>query len=842
MRFAKKVVVQALAMALLASMAHSYYFFVHFTSRFGPYLQIPEKFDLTTLPNKTVYFQISDQGPDQFAQGDSFASMISQIRAAAKVWNDVDSSDLRLAFGGLESASTLQTTPGIDVIFDDLPPGVLAQSGITKTSDLATGPNGQFFPAARSLMRLRKDYSAQPSYLESFFLTVAHEFGHTVGLQHELTGSLMSTQPTRGVTKSKPLTADDIGGISVLYPAKTFLQTTGSISGAVRLNGTGVNLASVVVISPAGPVVGTLTNPDGSYRIDAIPPGQYYIYAHPLPPAAFGQFGPDDVVTQEIIGAGQRFLVGSSFDTVFYPGTKQPQQIVNIQAGNAIGNINFNVQARTAPAIYAMSTYSFPGPLAVKSSYVSRTAAAPFIVATAVGLVNNFSPAAGLGVNILGGAATVAPGGIRPYSQLPSDYAQFDIQLGAGIQDGPQHMWFSLNNDIYVLPNAFHLTSKLPPSISTIATQADRSLLIAGTNLSASARVLFDGQPGVVVSTDEAAGRMVVTPPPAGGGQKSSVTLLNPDGTSSLFMQTPPVFTYDATDAPAFTLTPAALPAGVEAMVQIDGRNVNFLDGLTSIGFGTSDVQVRRIWVLSSTRAVANVVVGASAAITASNATLVNGLQVINQPGGFQLQATNPRQLFLPAPTTSSLPGAVATLTLGVTPSAGPITVTVASLLSQAAPVTVPVISSNGNQIAIQLPSNLTPGPVVVRVQAGPDFAFPIVLTIDAPPPPLPPAQAAQIGGVVASPGFQIDAATRPARAGDNLIVLVTGMPDGPAPSKVTVNLGGVEHQTTQVNPFGNAMQLQFIVLSTVTPANGVAPMYVTFDGVKTSVFNLPMR
>ena len=360
-------------MALMASMASGYYFFVHFTNRFGPYLQIPEKFDLTALPNKTVYFQISNQGPDQFAPGDSFASMISQIRAAAKVWNDVDSSDLRIAFGGLESASTAQTTPGIDVIFDDLPPGVLAQSGITKTSDLSTGANGQFFAAARSLMRLRKDYSTQPSYLESFFLTVAHEFGHTLGLQHELTGSLMSTQTTRSVTKSKPLTSDDVAGISVLYPTRTFLQTTGSISGTVRLNGTGLNLASVVAISVSGPAVGTLTNPDGSFRIDAIPPGQYYIYAHPLPPAAFGQNGPDDIVTQDLIGAGQRFVVGSSFTTLFYPGTAQPQQTVNIQAGNVVGNINFNVQARTSPAIYAMSTYSFPGLLAVKSSYALRT-------------------------------------------------------------------------------------------------------------------------------------------------------------------------------------------------------------------------------------------------------------------------------------------------------------------------------------------------------------------------------------------------------------------------------------------------------------------------------------
>jgi len=824
-----------MAMALMASMASGYYFFVHFTSRLGPYLQIPEKFDLTALPNKTVYFQISNLGPDQLAQGDSFASMISQIRAAAKVWNDVDSSDLRLAFGGLESASTAQTTPGIDVIFDDLPPGVLAQSGITKTGDLVNGPNGQFFPASRSLMRLRKDYSTQPSYLEAFFLTVAHEFGHTLGLQHELTGSLMSTQTTRGVTKSKPLTADDIAGISVLYPAKSFLQSTGSISGTVRLNGTGVNLASVVAISVAGPAVGTLTNPDGTFRMDGIPPGQYYIYAHPLPPAAFGQNGPDDIITQDLIGAGQRFVVGSPFTTQFYPGTAQPLQAVTIQAGNVLGNVNFNVQARTTPALYAMSTYSFPGPLAVKSAYVSRTSASPFIVATAVGLVNNNAPASGLGVNVLGGAAFVVPSGIKPYSQLPSDYAQFDLQFTNGIQDGPQHMWFTVNNDTYVLPNAFHLVSKLPPSITAVTTQADRSILLTGTSVSAQGRVLFDGQPATVISADENAGRIVVTAPPALGAQKASVSLLNPDGTSSMFMQTPPVYSYDSTDVQAFTLTPATLPVGVETMVQIDGRNVNFVDGLTAVGFGTSDIQVKRIWVVSPTRAVANIVVSSNAAITASDVTVVNGLQMLTQPTAFLLQPANPRQLYVPAPAASVLPGGTMTFTLAAAPTSSTITVTVASLLSQAAPVTAQVLNISGNQVTIQLPFNVTPGPVVVRVQSGTDSALPIILAVDAP------VQVALIGGVTVS-GITIDPFNRPAHLGETLTVLVNGLPDGAPPSKVTVNAGGVDLQATQITSSPNTMQVQFVLPTTLTVTGGFTPIYVTYDGNKTPSFNVAVR
>ena len=52
-------------------------------------------------------------------------------------------------------------------------------------------------------------------------------FGHALGLQHTLTSSVMSTSITRTTSKAKPLTADDIAGISLLYPSRTFLAIHG---------------------------------------------------------------------------------------------------------------------------------------------------------------------------------------------------------------------------------------------------------------------------------------------------------------------------------------------------------------------------------------------------------------------------------------------------------------------------------------------------------------------------------------------------------------------------------------------------------------------------------------
>ena len=119
-------------------------------------------------------------------------------------------------------------------------------------------------------------------------MTLVHEFGHTLGLQHTLTSSVMSTQVTSTSSRATPLGADDIAAISLLYPADGYLASVGSISGRVTMNGNGVNLASVVAIPPAIRPSARLTNPDGTYQINGIPPGYYYVYAHPLPPPTRG--------------------------------------------------------------------------------------------------------------------------------------------------------------------------------------------------------------------------------------------------------------------------------------------------------------------------------------------------------------------------------------------------------------------------------------------------------------------------------------------------------------------------------------------------------------------------
>src|SRR5262249_45087648 len=151
---------------------------------------------------------------------DSFGSILNQVKQAAAAWNSVDSSDLRVAFGGVEAPNQPANTPTADVIFtDDLPPGLLGMGAPTKSSPSSVaGPHGPFFPIVRSTVMLPNDTSrATASYLQAFFTTCVHEMGHALGLQHTFTASAMSQGTIRNTSRARPLDADDIASLASLY-------------------------------------------------------------------------------------------------------------------------------------------------------------------------------------------------------------------------------------------------------------------------------------------------------------------------------------------------------------------------------------------------------------------------------------------------------------------------------------------------------------------------------------------------------------------------------------------------------------------------------------------------
>ena len=651
-----RTVALVLSLFCLAATGSAYYFYVSFNTKSGPYNPIVKKFDLNALNNKTVPYFISDQSPISLVSGDSYQGLASEIRAAADVWNSVSTSQLHLGYGGLFTVGTSETAPGIDVIFSDdmIPPGLLALSGPTTTAGYGFDANGNtFVPIVRSKMILHHDFSLLPpeqraSYSELFFVTLVHELGHTLGLQHTLTSSAMSTQVTSTSSRATPLGTDDIAAISLLYPAGGYTASVGSISGRVTMNGNGLNLASVVAIPANGQAISSLTNPDGTYQINGIAPGYYYVYAHALPPALSGESSPDNIYLPIDANGNSIQPNYTAFATQFYNGNnggtqdwRQVPQPTFVSAANVTSGINFNVSPRSAPAIQYVRTYGYsPTNVAVTTSPV--TLGAQLVPIVAAGLLqqdNSLKP--GLSVDTLGGVATV--NNLRPYS--PPYTALYVSWTSFSAGQGAKHLLFSTPNDLYVLPSGFTAVTNSPPSINSIVPTSDgngnRAVAIYGSGFQSDTRIFFDGQPGAIQST-QSDGSLLVTPPPASGGHTANVVALNSDGQSSLFAQpTAPTYTYESAATPSVTVAPSYIPPTGTTVVDITGVNTNF-SSATTIGFGTSDVFVKSITVLSPTHITA-VVSASNAWVPTSGISITTGLRIISQALGHQITTTDPQ-------------------------------------------------------------------------------------------------------------------------------------------------------------------------------------------------------
>lgn len=828
----------ALILALAAG-AQAYYHFVHFTSRQGPYTPIPEKFDLRALLNKTVYFIISETGPAAAAPGDSLAAITSQLRLAAKAWNDVPTSDLRIAFGGYAQPGAFQGSPVVEVVFDEVPPGLVAAGGVTSRGTLSSGDAGPFVPIQRSTVILRRDLTDRPSWSEAFFLTLVHEFGHALGLQHTLTSSVMSTEITRAMTKAAPIGPDDVAGLSLLYPAAGFLESTGTIRGRVAVGAEAVNLASVVALAPDGSAISTLTNPDGTFVMQGLPPGSYYVYAHPLPPQLSGESYPANIIPPSDL-EGRTIPASGSFETVFYPGVKDVSQasILTVGAGSQADGINFNVRRRASPAIYAVQTYSYPGQVAVKPAHLNTYGGRNYFIAAGVGLTAGGGVTPGLQMGVIGGAAVIAPGSIRPY---PSDarYMTADFSLAPFPGEGSKHLLFYADNDLYVLPGGFRIVNRTPPTVTAVTPETDSTgaaaMRVNGTGLLRDTRILFDGVVATTRSFSESAG-MLVSTPAAQPGHRAVVVALNRDGQSSLFLQstqTAPAVTLDAVEAGSFTVTPNVVTPGTEAMVEIAGAGMAFQEGQVAVAFGSADLAVQRIWVTGPNRMVANVVAAANAQPGATVVTVVNGLRSTGVEGG--ISVTQGARPTIRGGVTESgsgrldvVPGGVAMARIaGLANESGPVTVTVNDLPVQSA-------SYTGGLLTFTVPSGTPYGPAALRVKVNGEELPVVAMSVDLPPPSI---------AAIYSGGTKIDV-NRPARPGEVITLMVTGAGDLGAdvsPARVRVLINGQPRQALQVglnNDGSYSVQVQLDQGMTA----GTHMLTVAFDSRVSPVQSLPVR
>jgi outer membrane protein assembly factor BamB len=218
---------------------------------------------------------------------------------AFNTWNAVDTAETSSQFAGLTQAPPFDDDDMTVLGFLDRPELDRVLGATTFLIDVRTGEIVESdiffnttFPWSTSSAGQTGSFD-----LESIAL---HEIGHLHGLGHSALGETeMRTGGRRvlgaeavmfpiafsaGNIAERTLRADDIAGISDIYPTGVFRRDTGSISGRVTKNGTGVLGAHVVAFNPrTGKLVGGFTlNADGSFAIAGLEPGPHVLRAEPL--------------------------------------------------------------------------------------------------------------------------------------------------------------------------------------------------------------------------------------------------------------------------------------------------------------------------------------------------------------------------------------------------------------------------------------------------------------------------------------------------------------------------------------------------------------------------------
>jgi hypothetical protein len=460
--------------------------------------------------------------------------------------------------------------------------------------------------------------------------------------------------------------------------------------------------------------------------------------------------------------------------------------------------------------------------------------------------------AAGLNVSVIG---STAPAQIIPgYTKYDGFYAgcNYPFVLSGtwtyGVQSTtPVALAVNVNNDLYVLPAAFFVVPSGPPTISFLGQPGtdqfgNGTLTLFGSSLSASTQVVFDGAPANLLSAN-ADGSLTVSVPPGPGPYSSSVEALNPDGQTSgqanPFGSPQSLYAYNyANPAAINTMSLNSVSPGTDTMIQITGSNTNF-NGQTTVGFGTSDIVAKQVFVVSPTALIVNASVNSQAPLTSASVTVTTGLQTATLPLAMEIGPSNPNQISLHTPVLNAATGlagvpAGGTAIINATNLPQNMTGWVLNIGGQPAPFTY-----GNNQLLATVPSGLGYGAQIVQLISppggpiGPSITIPqIWMKIDALPP--------SIISVTTATGVPVSA-TSQVHPGDVLIVNLFGLSDPTIPQLTSANFFATLGAITGPGALSAPVQFNNSVIQVQIPysaPNGTVPLYV---GVGTRVVSSPV-
>jgi hypothetical protein len=254
-----------------------------------------------------VRYFVNDDQPLDF----SLQQEVDAVRQSFQIWEDVETASIRFEYGGLTSAEPFEFFDGQSTLGFVSDPELEGSGILGATLQVINIFTGEIVEADiffSNFFVWSVNPAGQPNTFD--FVSVAtHEIGHFAGLDHSDV-AVVQTQGSRrrpipgsailypfsfgaGTVIGRTLTADDVTGISVLYPADSFLRQTGTISGRVTKGGRGVAFAHVVAFNPfTGETVGSFAVENGNYQIRGLSAGPQVVRVNPIDdPASPGDFG-----------------------------------------------------------------------------------------------------------------------------------------------------------------------------------------------------------------------------------------------------------------------------------------------------------------------------------------------------------------------------------------------------------------------------------------------------------------------------------------------------------------------------------------------------------------------
>ncbi len=273
----------------------------------GAYLKLGTRIGTRMVTLKWNHFPIRYYVTDRGVPGVTAQQFQTAVSRAFGTWNAVGSATTSSEFAGFTQAPPLDDD-GMTVLGftsrPDLDRVLGATSFMLDTTSGEIVESGIFFNSAFP-WSVADGGEAGRFDLQSIAL---HEIGHLQGLGHSALGEtelrpggrrVLSAEAVMfpiafspGTTAERTLRPDDIAGLSEIYPSAQFTRSTGSISGKVTKNGTGVPGAHIVAFDPAtGDMIGGFTlNAEGTFTIAGLQPGPHVLRAEPLDDADVDSF------------------------------------------------------------------------------------------------------------------------------------------------------------------------------------------------------------------------------------------------------------------------------------------------------------------------------------------------------------------------------------------------------------------------------------------------------------------------------------------------------------------------------------------------------------------------